>query len=573
MRGVLKQRIEAARGGEADVVIKNVNVVNLFSWSTERANVAIKSGYIVGVGTSYTRGKSVYDFAGKYLIPGLVDAHIHLESSFLSPANFARAVVPHGTTACVLDPHEIANVAGMEGIRWLVDRTEGLPLDFFFTAPSCVPATHLETSGAELGSDEVDEILKLDRCVGLGEMMNFPGVIQGDDRVLEKIERTLALGKRVDGHAPGVSGKELNAYVSTNIETDHECTAMSEVLEKLARGMKIMIREGSLAKNLDDLYPAVKRENHRRFMLVSDDVNPEQLIEEGHIDRILSKAVSLGMDSIVALNLTTLNVYEHYGLRFRGSTAPGYVADLAVLDDLKRFRVEAVFKRGVPVWLDGKLCVELGGDDTRELRHTVRPRLPVDFSIRTEGEYANVIGVIPGQLITKKLVRKVASKNGKVVADPEDDLVKLAVIERHRATANCGLGLVNGLGLRSGAMGSSVAHDSHNLVIAGTNDEDMQCVLRRLVELQGGLVAARDGKILAELPLPIAGLLSDLPPAEVVTRMHSLHGAAKELGTKVKDPFTALSFLSLPVIPELKLTDRGLVDVLRFTFISLWETD
>lgn len=572
MREELKQRIQTARGEIADVLLKNVNLVNLFSWTVERTNVAIKSEYIVGVGKSYTKGISVYEFPDGYLIPGLIDAHIHLESSFLSPDNFAKAVIPHGTTACILDPHEIANVAGAKGVHWLMDRSRELPLDLFFMAPSCVPATHLETSGAELTPAEVEEILGLDSCLGLGEVMNCPGVLCGDDELLDKIVQTLRLNKKVDGHAPGLSGLDLNAYLSVQIETDHECTTSDEALEKLNKGMKIMIREGSLAKNLASLYPIVSKENYRRFMFVSDDVNPERIVVKGHMNRILRKALSLGMSPFMALSLVTINVCEHFGLTRRGGVAPGFIADLVVVSNLEEFEVKAVFKKGRPVWLDGKLNVQLQSDKSDELKRSVNVKLPVDLTLRTEGDRVRVIGIIPGQLLTKTLIKRVKSKDGRVVIDPRDDLLKLVVVERHKATGNIGIGLVSGIGLMYGAIGASVAHDSHNLIIAGTNDEDMYCVLNRLVELQGGLVVAAGGEIIAELPLPIAGLLSDLPAKDVVERMKELHKATRELGTELKDPFTTLSFLALPVIPELKLTDRGLVDVLRFEFTSVWET-
>jgi adenine deaminase len=570
MREELSQRIRAAAGGVADLLIKNVNVVDLFSSTVERTNVAIKSGCIAGIGTLYTEAEATYEFADMYLIPGLIDAHMHLESSFLTPRHFAQAVVPHGTTACVLDPHEIANVAGVKGIRWLMERSRGLPVDFFFMAPSCVPATHLETSGAELTADDVEELLDLEQCLGLGEVMNFPGVIAADEGLLDKIARTLRRGKRVDGHAPGLSGMDLNAYLSAGVETDHECTSSEEAHEKLTKGMRIMIREGSLAKNLADLRSLVKDENSRRFMFVSDDVNPEHLVVEGHMDRILRKALSYSMNPFMALKLTTINVYEHYGLGHRGGIAPGFAADLVVVKDLRDFRVEAVFKGGRPVYLEGELCVEFGRDGSDELRRSVNVKSPVDFGLRVGGQEAKVIGLVPDQLITTKLTRRVKSRNGQVVLDSADELLKLAVVDRHKGSGNVGLGLVSGFGLRKGAIGSSVAHDSHNVVIAGLNDEDMQCALQRIVDLQGGLVVVSEGEVLAELPLPIAGLLSDLPAGDVIARIGRLHDATKQLGSGLKDPFTALSFLSLAVIPELKLTDRGLVDVARFEFTSLW---
>lgn len=572
MRKNLKERIETARGAIADVLIKNVNLVNLFSWTIERTNVAIKSGYIVGVGNFYSEGVKIYEFKDKYLIPGLIDAHIHLESSFLSPCNFAKIVIPNGTTACILDPHEIANVVGLRGIHWLIERSKKLPLDLFFMAPSCVPATNLETSGARLSLPEVEAILGLDECLGLGEVMNFPGVINENDEILDKISLAIGLNKRIDGHAPGLSGEALNAYLSARVETDHECTTEEEVGEKLNRGMKIMIREGSFAKNLATLCSIVGKENYRRFMLVSDDVNAKHLAKEGHINFILRKALSFGMNPFIAVSLATLNVCEHFGLNGRGGIAPGFLADLVVVNDLKEFEVEAVFKNGKPVWFGGDFCVDIESDGLGDLNQTVKVKLPVDFTLRAEGEYAKVIGVVPGQLITKRLTRRVKSRDGKIVADPEGDLLKLAVVERHKATGNLGLGLVSGFGLRQGAMGSSVAHDSHNLVIVGTNDEDMHCVLNRIVELQGGLVVAVHGQVIAELPLPIAGLLSNLSAPEVVEKMDKLYDAARELGTGLEDPFTALSFLALPVIPELKLTDKGLVDVNKFEFTSLWET-
>ncbi len=571
MRKDLKERIDVARGDGADVLIKNVNVVDLFSRATEKTNVALKSRYIAGIGDWYTDGSDSFDFSGMYLIPGLVDGHIHLESSFLSPRSFARAVVPHGTTACVLDPHEIANVAGIKGIEWLMESSEGLPLDLFFMAPSCVPATHLETSGAKIGVEEVAQILALDRCLGLGEVMNFPGVVGGDNEVLDKIQLALSAGKRIDGHAPGLSGADLNAYLSAGIETDHECTTRDEAAEKLRKGMKIMIREGSLAQNLTDLIPLVQRDNGQRFMFVSDDVNPESLCKEGHMDRIVRKAVRCGIEPIMALSLATLNICEHYGLRYRGAIAPGFLADLVVVRDLKEWAVEAVFKDGELVWSEGSPWDEMASVGAGRLRGSMNVSSPVDFTMPARGDRAKVIDLIPGQLITGRLVRSVRKKNGKVVADRAEDTLKLAVIERHRRTGNRGLGLVHGFGLRDGALGSSVSHDSHNVIIVGANDEDMSCALDRIVRMDGGLVVTAGQQVVAELPLPIGGLLSDRSAEDVTKRMKELHSAARGLGCGLSDPFTALSFLALPVIPELRLSDLGLVDVAAFALTPLWE--
>jgi len=403
----------------ADVVIKGVNVVNLFSWTVEKTNVAIQSGYVVGVGTSYTEGRTTYEFPGMYLVPGFVDGHIHLESSFLVPQNFAKAVIAHGTTACVLDPHEIANVAGVRGVLWLVEQCRHLPVDFFFMAPSCVPASDLETSGAEITPKDVERMLALDKCLGLGEIMDFPGVISANDELLDKIGRALRSGKRVDGHAPGISGMDLNAYLSAQVETDHECTTRDEALEKLKRGMKVMIREGSHAKNLASLHSLVGSENYRRFMLVSDDVSPQFLVKEGHIDRILKKAAKLGMNPFMTVSLVTLNPCEHFRLNRCGGVAPGFVADLVVVRDLKSFRVEAVFKNGEPVWREGELCMELKAHGLDELRGTVKVRLPVDLTLKAEGEQAKVIGLVAEQLVTRRLIRKVRREDGRVLADPD----------------------------------------------------------------------------------------------------------------------------------------------------------
>jgi adenine deaminase len=571
----LKERIRVASGeGMADLLIKNGRVVNVFSGQIERMDVAIFDGMIVGFGDYQTR--EVLDVRGDFLCPGLIDGHVHVESSMITLPHFARAVLPHGTTSVVIDPHEIANVAGLKGIRFMAESARGIPLNVFIMAPSCVPATSMETSGAVLKAPDIQSLFKEPWTIGLAEMMNFPGVLYRDPEVLKKIEQ--AKGMRVDGHAPLLSGKGLSAYLTAGIRSDHECTTLKEAKEKMVNGMWIMIREGTTARNLKDLLPLVTPKNSRRFFFVTDDRHPKELLEWGHINSMVRQAIQRGIDPILAIQMATLNPAEYFKLDDLGAIAPGYRADIITFDHLGRFQIKKVFKDGVLVAEDGKMVsrpIRVSSFLKKGVQSSVRIKnLKSDaFMIRSHQPLAKVIQLIHDQIVTKKVTKKICLKDGLALADINEDILKIAVVERHRATGNVAIGFVQGFGLKRGAIGSSVAHDSHNLVIVGTKDEDMLKAVITMRRMGGGLVAVADGKVLESLPLPIAGLMTDASVTQVNHHLESLQKAARSLGCKLPDPFMTLSFLSLPVIPELKITDKGLVDVHQFKIVPLFGED
>ncbi len=540
--------------------------MNVFSGEIEPGNVAICKGRIAGVG-DYHQAREVLDLGGRYLAPGLIDGHTHLESSMLDVAQYARAVVPRGTLAAVTDLHEIANVCGLEGMRYVMSCARRLPLDLFLMAPSCVPATHLETSGASLGVEALRQVLRWKGCIGLGEVMNFPGVLSGDENVLSKID--LARGKVADGHAPGVSGKNLNAYIAAGVYSDHESVSLEEAREKLRRGMFIMIREGSSEKNLDALLPLVTDRTYKRCMFVVDDRSCVDLLKDGDIDAVVRKAIASGLEPVRAIQLATINTAEYFKLDRLGAIAPGYLANLIVLEGLSDLSVDMVFYRGQLVARGGKPLFSSRKAGGKGLRDTVRikPFGVEALKLMISGETEPVIKIVPGQIITRKRLEKVKAVNGVVMPDVSRDILKLVVVERHNATGNIGLGLVAGFGLKKGALASSIAHDSHNIVAVGTSDEVIFTAIKEIERLQGGLVAAEGGKVLASLALPIAGLLSDEPLEVVVDKLKKLEQVAARLGTTLPSPFSTLSFLALPVIPELRLTDLGMVDVNEFRLI------
>ncbi len=573
--GSLEERIKVASGeGKADLLIKNGRVVNLFTGEIEKKDVAIFDGVIIGFG-DYGAKKTI-DVEGDFLCPGLIDGHLHIESSMVTPPQFAQAVLPHGTTTVVIDPHEIANVMGVEGIRFMAESAKGIPLNVFIMLPSCVPATSMETAGARLKAKDLNPLWNEPWAIGLAEMMNFPGVIYRDREVLKKIET--AKGKRIDGHAPLLSGKGLYAYLSAGIRSDHECTRIEEAYEKLKNGMWIMVREGSTARNLNDLLPLIHTKNSRRFIFVTDDRHPKELLEEGHIDSMIREAVRKGIDPIQAIQMATLNTAEYFRLDDLGVIAPGYRADIITFDHLTRFQIKKVFKDGFLVAEDGKILhgqISLRREKKLRCPRSIHlgPIRADSLLLKTHQPLAKVIQLIPNQIVTKKVIKRVFLKEGVAYPNLQEDILKIAVVERHRATGNIGIGFVQGFGLKKGAIGSSVAHDSHNLVIVGTNDEDMFKAILTLKEMGGGLVVIAEGKVMASLALPIAGLMSEAPVEEVHKRLENLHQATQTLGCKVRDPFMALSFLSLPVIPELKITDKGLVDVNQFKIVPLFGED
>ena len=567
----LEEMIAAARGEvEVDLFLTGGYVANLLSGEVHRADVAIHRGRIAGFDCCSAR--NTLDLKGLILAPGFIDGHVHIESSMVTVPEYARAVVPRGTTTVIADPHEIANVWGEAGVRYILESSRGVPLNVFVMLPTCVPATNLETSGATLDADALAGLMQEDGVLGLAEVMNYPGVIFRDPEVMKKIR--LADGRRIDGHAPGLSGRDLSAYINAGISSDHECTTLEEAEEKLCQGMHIMLREGSAAKNLLDLLPLVTPQNSRQFLFVSDDRNPADILGEGHIDFMVRLAIEQGLDPITALQIASLNAARYFGLRDLGAIAPGYRADIAVLDGLDGLNVVKVIKDGKLVAEDGEFIVQPKFAAVAAAKqmsmHTGKIDLP-SFEIKAEAAGpARVIGIIPHQIITKTLLLSPRVVEGKVVSDTDCDILKMAVVERHKATGNVGLGLVQGFGLARGALASSVAHDSHNIVVVGTTDDDMLAAVLAVKQLGGGLVCVADGKVLAGLPLPVAGLLSERRMQDVATGIADCIDAAHEMGCKLDDPFMTLSFLCLPVIPELKLTDRGLVDVNKFQFVPLF---
>lgn len=561
----------ALKEEEADLCLTGGKVVNPFSWSIERQDVAIKGDRIAGVGLGF-KAKRFFDCKGLYICPGLIDAHIHIESTMLSPRQFARTVVPHGTTCVVADPHEIANCLGIAGIEFMISQSDNIPMDIFYTAPSCVPATHLETSGAELGAKEIEKLLRLHKIIALGEVMNFPGVIYGDKEVGLKLEIARRMGIPIDGHAPGLSGDALCAYISAGIDSDHECTTLSEAEEKLSRGMYLFLREGTSEQNLEELAGAVTPHNVHKCCLVSDDRSPDDLLEKGHMDYSLKMAVRAGIDPIGAIAMATINPACRFKLSERGAVVPGFLADLILLKDLKDFQVEATIFRGEVVAQKGKMVADIPESPLPKfVSSSIKVKQDsLDFSIKAISDRLRVIGIRPGQIVTDELVLPVTEESGMAVSDPKRDIIKLAVVERHHASGNVGLGFVKGLGIKNGALASTISHDSHNIVVAGTNDTDMLAAVKALMEIGGGIVVIKDGQVQASLSLSISGLMSDKKVEDVRAEFSGVKMAARTIGTALDNPFMILSFLALPVIPRLKLTDKGLVDVEKFSIVPLF---
>ncbi|MFN8539221.1 MAG: adenine deaminase [Thermomicrobiales bacterium] len=546
------------------MVLRGGRVVNVFSGEIEEVAVAIYGGRVAGLSAepgAYADARETIDLAGRYLTPSFIDAHIHLESTQLWVSEFARVAVAHGTGAVVTDPHEIANVLGLAGVRALIDATRDLPFTARFMVPSCVPASPRETSGAVLDAAAITPALDWEGIGGLGEMMNFPGVLAADPDVLAKIAAARSRGLPIDGHAPGVHGLGLNAYAAAGMGADHESTQLAEAQEKLRRGLTVMIREGSTARNLDALLPLVTAENERFCTFATDDRDPESLLHDGHLDAILRLAVARGLDPLRAIRMVTINPARHWRLEGLGAVAPGYFADLVALDDLRDFRVALTVQRGKVVARDGQALFDAPLVVPAALRGTVRPAplAPNALRLPDPGGEMTIVGATSGQIVTERIVDRPTVRAGEVVADPSRDLAKLVVVERHRATGNVGVGLIRGFGLQRGALGSTVAHDAHNIVVIGTNDDDIRAAIAALVALDGGFVAVADGATLADLPLPIAGLLSDLPAEEVAARHHHLEEVARDLGCTATAPFALLSFMALSVIPAAKVTDQGLI--------------
>ena len=568
---LLREQVAAATGSKkAELVLKNAQIVNVFTQSVETGDIAIEGGYIVGIGNY--EGITEKDLGGAYVCPGFLDGHIHIESSMTSPGEFERAVVPHGTIAVITDPHEIANVAGTAGIRFMMQSAQKLELDVYFMLPSCVPATDLDESGAELLAKDLEPFYADEKVLGLAEMMNAFGVTHGDKGCFEKLVQARSLKKAIDGHAPALSGKELNAYVTAGIRSDHECSDFEEAKEKFARGQWIMIRQGTAAKNLKGLMGMFEDPYYQRCLLVTDDKHPGDLIRIGHIDAIIREAVSMGADPIRAIRMGTLNAAAYFGLHDMGAVAPGYKADLAVFDDLRTLNVKQVYKGGKLVAENGKMLhqKEKNTDWSTEIKERVFHsfhRVPItveELQLKeTTGTHQRVIDMVAHELITKERIEEWKELPGVAPGvDISRDIVKLAAIERHKNTGHVGLGFLGKYGLKKGAVATSIGHDSHNLVIAGVTDEDMVLAGNRVIENGGGLAIALEGKVLADLPLPIGGLMADEPVEVVDEKLEHMKKLSMELGISEDiDAFMTLAFISLPVIPKLRLNTYGVVDV------------
>lgn len=567
-----RNRIESASGSKkADLVLKNCKIINVFTQEIINGDIAVTDGVIVGIGEY--NGEEEMEMNGRYVAPGLIDGHVHMESAMVAPEQFAKAIVPRGTTTIIADPHEIANVCGLEGIDYMIRATEQSPLDVFFMLPSCVPCTSHESTGAILLAEDLRKLIDHEKVLGLGEVMNFNGVITGEQDVQEKLDLAHEHHKLIDGHGPSLTGNRLNAYVTAGVNTDHECESVEDMLERIRLGMYVQIREGSAARNLEALVKGVNKSNLRRLTFCTDDRHPGDILNDGHIDNNIRKGVQNGLSTIEAIIMATLNNAECYRLYGRGAVAPGYKADLITFEDLDQFEVKDVFKEGVLVASDGKASFEVENVDCSRVSGTIHLNdiKKEDLKIALTGKRARVISLMPHSIVTKHVVRTVSVENGCYVNEPDSDLMKLAVIERHHGTGNIGLGLVEGFGLKNGAIASTISHDSHNLMVIGDSDEAMMVAINEIKRIDGGICIVKDGQVVESLPLPIAGIMSDQPLEAVDRKLLSMLAYAYEsLGVKPHfDPFMTLAFLALPVVPEIKLTDKGLFDFNTFDFVNI----
>lgn len=567
----MKKLIDAAtKRIKPDKVLKGGFVVNVFSGKIVKADVAILDGKIVGVG-EYDGIENI-DVNGKYVIPGLIDTHLHIESTMLTPAEFCKAVIPYGTTTIIADPHEIANVLGFDGVKYMIEQTKGLPINAHFMLPSCVPATFFENAGAVIDSKQINEHINDPDIFGLAEFMNFVGVVMGDEECLAKIQAAHDAGKIVDGHAPEIQGESLNAYAGAGIKTEHECTTVEDMLRKIDSGMYIQLRQGSATRNVATLVKGVTPQNMRRCVFCTDDRHIDSLLYEGHLNYNLKIAVENGLDPVSAVIMATLNAAECYGLKGYGAIAPGYAADIVIMNDLKDFAADMVFFKGELVARQGKPLFEAKAKPDYRVLNTVRVKevTPADFEIYSNSDKVHAIGLIPANVVTKKEVVQVKRNPDNSVIIKDTDLLKLAVVERHKNTGNIGKGLIKNYGLKNGAIAQTIAHDSHNIIVLGDNNEDMALAVNSLRELGGGLIIVSQGKVLGSLKLEVAGLMTAQPIEKVNEEFQKMIKLAHSLGvSKEVEPFMTLSFLALPVIPSLKLTDKGLFDVDKFAFIPL----
>lgn len=572
-RDTQKRIVDMAAGREpVDLLITNAKVVDVFNQEIVEAPLAVGAGRIIGFGDYEAR--EILDAEGGCVVPGLIDSHVHIESSLVSPREFARAVLPHGVTTVIADPHEVANVRGIEGLRYILDASRDLPLNIYIQLPSCVPATDFENSGAKLYADDMLQLIDDEFVSGIGEVMNYPGVVSGDKDVLDKVHLGLSRGKVVDGHSPAITGKDFNAYVASGAKTDHECSTVEEMLERLRLGMYVLIREGSAAQDLTELVKGVTHKNFHRCAFCTDDRQPEDLINVGSIDDNIRKAVRLGLDPIMAVTMASLNAATCYGLHGTGALAPGWVADFLIVDDLAEFTVQQVYSAGRKVAENGSTIVSLPDTNADSVTNTVNIKEVVasDLELHFTSPRANVIIMQPQSLITKAAVRDVKlDSRGVFHCADNPGLLKMAVVERHNAIGNVGVGIIENYGLQNGAVATTVAHDSHNMVVCGDNDEDMLAAIRDLESMGGGITLCSKGKVVTHLPLPIAGLLSDKSAEEVAERLREMVEIAyRDFSVNPEiEAFMSLSFMTLPVIPEIKLTDSGLFDVRSFSFIPV----
>jgi adenine deaminase len=562
-------RIAVARGDSpAQLALRNAQLVNVWSGEIYPTDILVDGEYVVAVGPGYSAIQE-FDLKGRFVCPGFIDAHVHIESSLCTPPEFSRAVLAHGVTTVVTDPHEIANVLGLEGIRFMLERAKHGPLNMYVMASSCVPATHMETSGARLEAEDLQPLLTHKWVLGLAEMMNYPGVVNSDEGILDKL---VMYGEKVlDGHAPALTGKALNAYVAAGIGSEHECTTVDEAREKLRLGMTIFIREGTTTHNLRPLLPLVAPENHARLCFCTDDRQPASLLDEGSIDHMIRVAIADGIDPVTAIRMGTINTAQYFRLHEHGVIAPGKRADMVVFSDLNNLQPEMVFRGGALVSENGTMVSPKVPLRPIDIRSSMNVRLDsMDFAIPAKGSRMHIIGGSDDQVVTGHLIEDARIVDGQAVSDTERDILKIVVIERHRATGNIGKGFIKGFGLRRGAIAGTVAHDHHNLVIIGADDNSMRRAVRAVVEMGGGLVAVNGEQVLARLPLPVAGLMTEQPIEQVRQEYDALIKAAQGMGSAMNDPFMAMSFMALEVIPSLKLTDVGLVDVEQFKAIDLF---
>lgn len=573
---LLEKRIKVAAGVElADCVIKNGKIINVFTGEVETGDIAIVDGYFAGIGNF--EGKETIDANGKYVSPAFIDGHVHIESTMISPAEFAKVQVLHGVTTVITDPHEIANVKGAEGIQYMLDATEDIPFDAYFMLPSCVPATAFEQSGANLEAQDLYPFYQHPRVLGLAEVMNYPAVLNADPSMLDKLLDAQNLNKKIDGHAAGLSPQSLDVYMAAGIRTDHECTTIEEAKVRLRKGMYLMIREGTIAKDLLNLIGVVNPSNSRRCLFVTDDRHLDDVYLEGSIDHNVRLAIREGIPELTAYQMATINTAECFGLKEHGAIAAGYKADFLLLDQLSTVEISTVYKNGQKVMDQGEIygfpAEQKASARTGNLKKSVQFKelKEEDFTIKFDGDYANIIGVIPNSLITNHVVEKVEKEdNGVFKTSGLKDHLKIAVIERHHHTGSIGLGIVKGLGLQSGAIATTVAHDSHNLIVAGMKDEDILVAAEEMKKMQGGLIVVNEGKTLATLELPIAGLMSEAPFPVVLEQLKDINQALSVIGASQEfNPFLTLAFLALPVIPKLKITDKGLFNIVTFKYIPI----